>query len=192
VLGRYDITRGNLAGLYLDASARIGRAKTEFASQDIQYNGWNAKFDSAALYYGAHGGVGYLWRNGDNSLDLSARILWTRQESDRLTVYQDRVRFKAADSVRSRLGGRYSAQVNANATAYAGLYWEHEYDGKTRGAVNNIRLDAPSLKGDTGIGEMGLTLKPSRQLPLFLDLGVQGYTGKRDGVTGSVQVKFEF
>jgi hypothetical protein len=58
--------------------------------------------------------------------------------------------------------------------------------------VNGERLASPSLKGDTGMGEFGLTLKPSSTLPLSFDLGVQGYTGKREGVTGSLQFKFEF
>jgi hypothetical protein len=44
----------------------------------------------------------------------------------------------------------------------------------------------------TGMGELGLSLKPSKTLPLSFDLGVQGYVGKREGVTGSLQVKFEF
>ena len=48
------------------------------------------------------------------------------------------------------------------------------------------------MRGGTGIGELGLTLTPSKTLPLFLDLGVQGYTGKREGVTGSLQIRFEF
>jgi hypothetical protein len=50
----------------------------------------------------------------------------------------------------------------------------------------------PSLQGDTGMGELGCILRPSKNLPLFVDLGVQGYVGKREGVTGSLQVRFEF
>jgi hypothetical protein len=42
------------------------------------------------------------------------------------------------------------------------------------------------------MGELGLTWKPSKTLPLSFDLGVQGYAGKREGVAGSLQVKFEF
>jgi hypothetical protein len=38
----------------------------------------------------------------------------------------------------------------------------------------------------------GLPLNPSQSLPLSFDLGVQGYTGKRQGVAGSLQVKWEF
>ena len=49
-----------------------------------------------------------------------------------------------------------------------------------------------SLRGDTGIGELGLAFTPSQTLPLSFDLGVQGYVGKREGVTASLQAKWEF
>jgi hypothetical protein len=42
------------------------------------------------------------------------------------------------------------------------------------------------------MGEIGLSLKPSPALPLSFDLGLQGYTGKREGLTGSLQIKLEF
>ncbi|GHV49919.1 hypothetical protein FACS1894168_0360 [Deltaproteobacteria bacterium] len=48
------------------------------------------------------------------------------------------------------------------------------------------------MTGSTGIGELGLTLKPSQTLPLSFDLGIQGYVGKREGVTGSLQARWEF
>ena len=63
--------------------------------------------------------------------------------------------------------------------------------------INSSRLRfggrfAPNLRGNTGIGELGLSLTPSADLPLTVDLGVQGYTGKHEGVTGSLMVKWEF
>jgi outer membrane autotransporter protein len=196
ILGRYDLTEGVFSGLYFDASARMGRAETDFRSGDIQYNGWNADFDSSALYYGLHGGLGYVWLipglNNKGSLDLSAKLLWTRQEGDSVTVYQDHVNFKDADSLRTRLGGRFAYSLNEYVSPYLGAYWEHEFDGKLRASVNGQSLSSPSLRGDTGMGELGLSLKPSQSLPLSFDLGVQGYTGKREGVTGSLQVKWEF
>jgi hypothetical protein len=48
------------------------------------------------------------------------------------------------------------------------------------------------LRGDTGIGEVGLSLRPSPTLALSFDLGVQGDVGKREGVTGTLQARFEF
>jgi hypothetical protein len=48
------------------------------------------------------------------------------------------------------------------------------------------------LSGSTGIGELGLSVRPAAGAPFSLDLGVRGYVGKREGVTGSLQLKYEF
>ena len=196
ILARYDLTQGFLSGLYFDASGRIGGTRTDFRSDDIQYNGWHSNFESYAMYYGLHGGLGYIWKipglDDKGSLDLSAKLLWTRQQGDSLTVYQDHLRFKDADSLRTRLGGRFTYTVNDYIAPYIGAYWEHEFDGKARSEVNGQSLSSPSLRGDTGMGELGLSLKPSKDLPLSFDLGIQGYVGKREGVSGSLQAKWEF
>ena len=193
VLGRYGLTQGFLSGLYVDASARMGGTRTDFRSDDIQYNGWRSNFESSAMYYGLHGGLGYIWQFTDKaSLDMSAKVLWTRQQGDNLTVYQDHLRFADADSLRTRLGGRFVHAVNEYVIPYIGAYWEHEFDGETRPEVNGQSLSSPSLKGDTGMGELGLTLKPSKDLPLSFDLAAQGYVGEREGVTGSLQIRYEF
>jgi outer membrane autotransporter protein len=109
-----------------------------------------------------------------------------------VTVRSDLLRIKDSDSLRTRLGGRFSYIGNEHIAPYAGAYWEHEFDGKQSSSVNGVDITPPSLKGDTAMGELGLTLKPSQTLPLSFDIGVQGYTGKREGVTGSLQIRLEF
>jgi outer membrane autotransporter protein len=90
------------------------------------------------------------------------------------------------------LGSRFSYAVNEYVSPYIGAAYEHEFDGKARATTNGFDLPAPSLRGHTGIGELGLSLRPSLTLPLSFDLGVQGYVGRREGVTGSLQVRWEF
>lgn len=82
--------------------------------------------------------------------------------------------------------------MNEYIRPYIGAAWEHEFDARARVTTNGYDIDAPDLKGDTGIGEIGLSLTPSSDLPLTVDLGVQGYTGQREGVTGSLLIKWEF
>jgi len=96
------------------------------------------------------------------------------------------------DSSRLRLGSRFSYIVNEYITPYIGAAYEHEFDGKARASTNGYDMEAPSMGGDTGIGELGLVYTPLTSLPLSFDLGVQSSVGKREGVTGSVQVKYEF
>ncbi|GHU28601.1 hypothetical protein FACS189497_04480 [Betaproteobacteria bacterium] len=54
------------------------------------------------------------------------------------------------------------------------------------------KLDAPKLKGDTGLLEVGLTVTPSARKGWSLDFSVQGYAGKREGVTGNVKAEYQF
>jgi outer membrane autotransporter protein len=82
--------------------------------------------------------------------------------------------------------------VDERLSPYAGAYYDHEFGGKVKATANGGVIEAPKLKGSTGVGEFGVTLKPSKALPLSFDLGVQGYVGRREGVTGSAYARFEF
>ncbi|GHU09734.1 hypothetical protein FACS1894158_19110 [Betaproteobacteria bacterium] len=75
---------------------------------------------------------------------------------------------------------------------YIGLAWEHEFDGKAKATAYGSAIDTPKLKGDTGIIELGLTVKPSATKPLTVNFGVQGYVGKREGMSGSLKVEYRF
>ncbi len=193
LLGRYDLTGGAFSGLYFDASARLGNADADFSTGDIRYNGNKANFDSGSTYWGAHAGLGYQWNFSEKAmLDISGKFIWTRQNGDNISVHEDQVRFSDADSLRTRLGGCFYYALNEYATPYAGAYWEHEFDGKQHSSVNNINIAAPSLKGDTGIAELGITITPVKNSPFSMNLAVQGYAGVREGITGSLQLKFKF
>ncbi|MDR1228610.1 MAG: hypothetical protein LBK55_10910, partial [Azoarcus sp.] len=66
----------------------------------------------------------------------------------------------------------------------------HEFDGEAKATAYGQAIDAPELKGGTAIGELGLSFKAGKAVTL--DVGVQGYTGKRDGATGSLKLKIAF
>ena len=195
ILGRMDFSEAGPGHFYAEASGRAGGVHNEYSSSDLRdAQGRKADYDSSSAYYGFHLGAGYLWNVTDAaSLDLYGKYFWTRQEGDSVTLSTgESLRFKDADSSRLRLGGRFAYALNEYVSPYAGAAWEHEFDGRARATTNGFSIDAPSLRGDTGIGELGLTLTPSASLPLYFDLGVQGYAGKREGVSGSLQARLEF
>ena len=92
-------------------------------------------------------------------------------------------------SSRLRFGTRFAYDVNEKVRPYIGVAWEHEFDGRARATTNGYDISSSSLRGDTGIGEIGICLNPE-ELPITLDFTVQGYVGKREGVTGSVFFKY--
>ena len=55
-----------------------------------------------------------------------------------------------------------------------------------------MKVEGTSLEGDTGILELGLTMKPDASSPWAVDLGLKGYAGDREGVAGSASVTYRF
>ncbi|MFT4300768.1 MAG: autotransporter domain-containing protein [Desulfovibrio sp.] len=195
ILGRMNFINTGPGHFYTEASGRAGNVYNNYESSDLRdANGREASYDSTSAYYGLHLGTGYIWNITDEaSLDLYGKYFWTRQTGDSITLSTgDPIDFDDVYSSRLRFGSRFAYAVNEYVSPYVGAAWEHEFDGKARASTNGYDMKAPSLRGDTGIGELGLTFTPSQTLPLSFDLGVQGYAGKREGVTGSLQAKYEF
>ncbi len=181
-------------GFYADASARGGQVKTGFSSEDLRDPlGLEASYDSSSAYYGAHAGLGYVWALSEKAeLDFSTRYIWTRQNGDTVKVVGDPVKFDAIDSHRWRSGVRFSYAVNECFTPYAGAYYDHEFGGKAKASVYGYAIDAPDVTGGTGVGELGFSLRPSATSSFSADLGIHGYIGVREGVGGSLRLKWEF
>ncbi|MDR1036655.1 MAG: autotransporter outer membrane beta-barrel domain-containing protein [Deltaproteobacteria bacterium] len=196
ILVRWEAGGGPLPGIYAEASARTGRQETEFSTGDILYNGSRAAFRTSGSYLGLHGGIGRKWRPGGPegafTLDLGARVIWTRQEGAEFSVNVDRVLLEDADSLRVRAGARLTYDAGTIVSPYVGAYFEREFDGDARASVNGIPLDTPSLRGNTGMLELGLLLRPSTDWPLSIDLGARGYAGKRKGFSGTLTVRLDF
>jgi hypothetical protein len=196
VLARLDFTGTNAGNPYAEASLQGGRVKSDFHSGNIvdTYTGRSARYHTRSGYQSFHLGAGYVGNVGQSSeFDLYGKYLYSRRGSDSVTLNtDDPVKFSAVESQRLRFGGRYSWTID-NLKPYVGLAWEHEFDGKAKATTyDGVKIDAPDLKGGTGIVEIGLTLKASKTQPLSIDLGLQGYAGTRQGGSGSVKVKYAF
>jgi outer membrane autotransporter protein len=90
------------------------------------------------------------------------------------------------------VGARYSHAMSDTVTPYVGAAYEHEFDGKAEAASYGYNIDAPSMRGGTGIAEVGMTLRPSRNFPATVDIGIQGSLGKRAGVSGRLRLGWTF
>ncbi len=192
IMARYDTS----FGLYAEGSFRIGEVDTDYKSNDFD-NVARVDFDTTSTYYGAHVGLGYLWKITEAAgLDVYSKYHWTRQDSDSVNIEGDRFHFDKMDSHRLRLGTRYSyclmAAGGSQFTPYVGAAYEHEFDSKSGASVAGVRLGEPDVKGVSGIGELGVSYKPSAESRFSADLGVQGYVGKREGVRGTFMMGVSF
>ena len=194
VLGRYDADFGG----YLETSARMGQVDTDFDTDDLQdATGAGTKYDSDSLYYGAHVGLGYIWDITEQvDLDLYGKYIWTHEDDDSVTTSTgDPVHFKDTDSQRLRGGTRLSYDLShetVTVAPYIGAAYEHEFDGEAKATTYGHDIEVLDLQGGTGIGEVGINLQPVEDGGFGIDLGIQGYTGVREGFGGSAQMKWEF
>ena len=51
---------------------------------------------------------------------------------------------------------------------------------------------SPSVKGSSGMIELGWQVKPGKKNPMVIDLGVTGWVGKQRGITANVQAGWTF
>jgi hypothetical protein len=146
------------------------------------------------MYLGLQLGGGYVLSLSEkNALDLYGRYFWTRLGSENVTLTTgENVKFNSLNSHRIRVGGRYVHSVSSTQSFYAGLAFEHEFDAKAKATMDVNSIDAIGLKGSRGIGEIGMRFTPSEKRPLFVDVGIQGYVGKRQGVAGNVRLNHAF
>lgn len=185
--------RGTL-GPYVEASLRAGRSSTDWRSNDLsRMLGTDVSYDSSVPYHGAHLGLGYVAGLGPaTSADLYAKYFWSHQDGDKVTIAGDEFRFEDTDSHRLRIGTRMHYSFSEQTRAYAGAAWEHEFEGTTRASIYGNDAPAPSIKGDTGVFELGLEITPNEARALTVNLGIQAYTGKREGLGGTAMLKYAF
>lgn len=189
---RYDFQ----SPFYLDGAVRLGQISTEF---DGSYGTGTAKYDADGLYATAHIGAGYVFDlTPDVKLDAYGRYLLSYVEGDDVTLESDaKERFSMDDTTTHavRLGARLEGAFQTF-DWYPGLAYEHVFDGKAKGELKfagaTAALDAPSLKDDSAIVDLGFTMKPEANGPWTIGVGLKGYAGDRRGGTGSVNVLYTF
>ncbi|ARQ45465.1 Autotransporter beta-domain protein [Oxalobacter formigenes] len=190
---RFRQNEGTFKGIYSEANIKAGRTSTNFTSNLRDASGTYAGYDKGATYYGAGIGVGYLWALNQNyNLDISARYQWMHLKGFNAAIVGDPYHFDDLDSHRTRIGGRLNYTSDPQFTPYIGLAWEHEFNGKAHGTAYGYDLEEASLKGDTGVGEIGVRFSPSAKSPWTIDASIFGYVGQREGVAGNLVVNYSF
>lgn len=187
-------------GLYIEASLRAGRASSEF---DVGRNfsmfsnikdSYRGSYDSDVTYFGGHVAGGYVLNFDDRqSVDVYGRYLWTRMDSDNVSVSYEKLHFDSSLSSRIQIGGRYSYAYSDQFKPYFGASYEYEFDGDVKAKAYEFNLERPSLEGSTGIFEAGFSLKPvAKNQALSIDVNGQGYVGQRQGGGGGIKLKYQF
>lgn len=176
-------------GIYLEGSLRIGRTSTDYDSQDL-----GSKYDIKSTYYGLHLGLGKIFKTGRKTeLDVYGKYFLTHQNSANAVIKGDTINFDSLDSNRLRIGARLNMLGGGHGLkTYVGIAYEHEFSASAGSYALGTDIAAPCIKGGTGIGEIGLVYKPAGRATFSMDLGLNGYVGKRKGFSGNMNLNWSF
>ena len=190
--GNYDFENG----WYADGALRVGRLRTAFETDDIRNAATNerAEYTLKRTYYGLNLKGGYAFQmNEANNLDLSLKYLWSGTESQNLKVAGDPLHFSHLNSHRVQFNAENTYQMNPVFSIVSAIGYEYEFDAKSEGTTyKTFNIDAPSLKGSTGIASIGLRYKPTAFNRLSMDVKAGGYFGKREGGNAVLKLDYTF
>lgn len=195
VFGDYAVP--TVEGLHFTGYLKVGLLRNEFNSNIA---GASVDYDRTGAYWGAHLGTHYDWDltqsirsrvflsyfydgQGDESFDIAG-------EGD---VGGAHVSYDAIHAHRVQLGSMFEFAVSDTWRPYLGLTFEQilaaEAKGTATDAQGTMDLNSSDLEGSTGILSAGWTYQDGN---FSTELGLSGYAGTRNGVSGQIQANWKF
>ncbi len=179
-------------GVHYEGSVRFGRMRSD-------YEGLSNRYDSNFNYMAFHAGIGKRIALGEKrSIDCYAKLFYTHQNGDNADLRDSplvdfgSINFEAMDSFRTRLGFRYDYQEREDSIFYAGLAWDYEFKGDACSSYQGHSILVPSLKGSTGMLELGWKRPHTEENRLAVDVTLMGFAGKQRGVVANCMLDWAF
>ena len=175
---------------YVEASLHAGRIKSDYSGN---ISGTSTSYDASNSYLAGHIGLGRKFAlGGDAALEGYAKYFWSRQDGTSAPLATgEQYDFGSVTSSRVRLGVRYTKKPAPESEFYAGLAWEYEFDGDATATYQGYATPSPSLKGSSGMLELGYRFAP-KESSVSYGLNLTGWQGKRKGITGGAHVSWAF
>ncbi|MBO7475616.1 MAG: autotransporter outer membrane beta-barrel domain-containing protein [Campylobacter sp.] len=192
-LGAFAKFKAN-SGAYVEASLRGGKTDYDYTSDNGLLNTKDFTFDLKTNYYGAHFGIGREFFSENNIFDLYAKYYYLRTGKNKFSQGGINVEFDSVESHRARVGFRDRVKLGEYNSLYIGAAYEYEFSGEANGMVSHpafgsAGIASPSLKGSTGIGEIGYIFENGR---FRFDIGAKGFVGRQKGYSGNIGFTFKF
>ena len=175
---------------YVEASLHAGRIKSDYSGN---ISGTSTSYDASNNYMAGHIGLGRKFDlSGDAALEGYAKYFYSRQNGASATLASgEKYDFGSVTSSRVRLGVRYTKKLMPRSEFYAGLAWEYEFDGDATATYQGYATPSPSLKGSSGMLELGYRFSPKGNNVSY-GLSLTGWQGKCKGITGGANISWAF
>ena len=171
-------------GLHYEAMIRAGRLSGDFKGN---IDGIHASYDSDASYIAAEAGLGKIVSRENTSLDYYGKFFYTRLGSDSTVIHNSQednsYDFDSINSYRTRLGVRWTKEINKKESCYAGIGWAYEFDSDARASWRNFNTPTPTMEGSSGFLELGWKSKMTKDNPWAADFNLTGWAEKQRGIT---------
>lgn len=179
----------NKSGNYYEGMVHAGRVKTNWSQ-----NGYSNAYEIDPTYFGGAATYGHKFMLGEEKqLSVYGSYIYTHTGGADAMVGTYDYSFDSTNSHRTKVGVRYAMSDLMDTKKfrpYVGLAWEHEFDGESGAAVKGFgRVKSPSMKGDTGILEIGCKQEVGKWT---LGIGVETFIGKRKGWNGTLEATYNF
>lgn len=180
-------------GLHYEAMIRAGRLSGDFKGN---IDGIHASYDSDASYIAAEAGPGKIVSRENTSLHYYGKFFYTRLGSDSTVIHNSQednsYDFDSINSYRTRLGVRWTKEINKKESCYAGIGWAYEFDSDARASWRNFNTPTPTMEGSSGFLELGWKSKMTKDNPWAADFNLTGWAGKQRGITYTLGVSRAF
>ena len=185
--------------LHFTGYVKGGWLRNEFSAPIA---GVSVDFDRTSNYWGAHLGMyGEFQAAGKIKNRTFLNYFYDGRESESYTasgssdVAGADFHFNSLNSHRAQLGSVFEYAYTSALRPYAALTYEYAFKADAKGRATDqfgdLGLNGTDLEGSTGIVSLGWTYQNEAKHFEF-DLGVNGYTGKRQGVSAQAQAAWKF
>lgn len=185
--------------LHVTGYVKGGWLRNEFS---VPLAGVKVDFDRTSNYWGAHlGAYGEFQASEKLKSRTFLNYFYDGRESEMHTasgsaeVAGAKFHFASFNSHRAQLGSVFEYAYTADLRPYIALTYEYTFkaDAKGRAAdqYGDLALDGTDLEGSTGIVSLGWTYQNEAR-DFEFDAGMNGYAGKRRGISAQLQAAWKF
>ena len=180
------------SGFYTEGFMRLGTLESKMESLAQNENIQN---DFMSMYFGAGVNLGYeidLFDSRD-ILDVYTRYTWGHLTGTDAKLDDQDYKFDNINSHQVSVGIRYIFIEESVFSPYLGMPAKYEFDAKSSATIRGeFEIASTSLKGFTGVPEIGLRLTPSETVDLTMALNFAGHFGKTEGFDTSFDIEYSF
>lgn len=191
IVFRTKLTDGN----FYDGSIRAGRLKTDFESTSFGADrNVMETFKTNSHYIGAHFGVGREVKYNPKCIfTYSTKFLYSHTGAGNVQITSgEDYHLSSVNSYRLKFGLQEEYESNDIHHFYIGAGVQYEFGSKAFAEYNGRRTDTASVRGTSGVFELGWIIRPRGDETFSMDLSGVGSVGKSRGLTGRFGIDWRF